>query len=236
MGGLLIVACAVIPFLALSQYTAEGLTVLFVTVGCAAIGFTDDYLKLRRRHSLGLPGRWKMVLLAVVTIGVALLLQDTAADETSVYIPLGLGPRSRPLLPVPLPRHRGHRERREPHRRDRRPRRRHGDDHAPHVPRDRRHLVAALRRPATGARSTSTWRRSRRRSSGGRSASSGTTPSPPRSSWATPGRWRSGRDRRVRDRHRHGDPAPAHRGIFVIEVLSLIIQVVSFNGLVAACS
>jgi phospho-N-acetylmuramoyl-pentapeptide-transferase len=75
MGGLLIVTSAVIPFLALSQYTA-------------AIGFTDDYLKLRRRHSLGLPGRWKMVLLAVVTIGVALLLQDTAADETSVYLPL----------------------------------------------------------------------------------------------------------------------------------------------------
>jgi len=88
MGGLLIVASATLPFLALSQYTAEGLTVLFVTLGCAAIGFTDDYLKLRRRHSLGLLGRWKMVLLAVVTIGVALILQDTPVDETSVYIPL----------------------------------------------------------------------------------------------------------------------------------------------------
>ena len=88
MGGLLIIASAVVPFLLLSQYTAEGLTVLFVTLGCAAIGFTDDYLKLRRRHSLGLPGRWKMVLLAAVTVGVALLLQDTAADETSVYVPL----------------------------------------------------------------------------------------------------------------------------------------------------
>ena len=88
MGGLLIVASATLPFLALSQYTAEGLTVLFVTLGCAAIGFTDDYLKLRRRHSLGLLGRWKMVLHAVVTIGVALILQDTPVDETSVYIPL----------------------------------------------------------------------------------------------------------------------------------------------------
>ena len=54
MGGLLIIASAVFPFLALSQYTAESLTVLFVTLGCAAIGFGDDYLKLRRRHSLGL--------------------------------------------------------------------------------------------------------------------------------------------------------------------------------------
>ena len=50
---------------------------LFITLGCAAIGFTDDYLKLRRRHSLGLPGRWKMVLLAAVTVGAALLLQET---------------------------------------------------------------------------------------------------------------------------------------------------------------
>jgi phospho-N-acetylmuramoyl-pentapeptide-transferase len=88
MGGLLIVGSAVIPFLALSQYTPEAMTVLFATVGCAAIGFTDDYLKLRRRHSLGLPGRWKMILLAAVTVGVALILQDTAADETRVYVPL----------------------------------------------------------------------------------------------------------------------------------------------------
>ncbi len=35
MGGLLIIASAVFPFLALSQYTAEGLTVLFIVLGCA---------------------------------------------------------------------------------------------------------------------------------------------------------------------------------------------------------
>ena len=60
MGGLLILASAVVPFLFLSQYTAEGMTVLFMVLGCALIGFTDDYLKVRRRHSLGLPGagRW----------------------------------------------------------------------------------------------------------------------------------------------------------------------------------
>ena len=50
MGGLLILASAVVPFLFVSQYTAEGMTVLFMVLGCALIGFTDDYLKLRRRH------------------------------------------------------------------------------------------------------------------------------------------------------------------------------------------
>jgi phospho-N-acetylmuramoyl-pentapeptide-transferase len=88
MGGLLIVGSAVIPFLALSQYTAEALTVLFITLGCAAIGFTDDYLKLRQGRSLGLPGRWKMVLLVAVTVGAAILLQETESFSTSVYVPL----------------------------------------------------------------------------------------------------------------------------------------------------
>ncbi|TML21218.1 MAG: phospho-N-acetylmuramoyl-pentapeptide-transferase [Actinobacteria bacterium] len=88
MGGLLIVGSAVLPFLALSKYTAEALTVLFVTLGCAAIGFADDYLKLRRRHSLGLPGRWKMILLVAVTIGTAILLHRTASFHTSLYLPV----------------------------------------------------------------------------------------------------------------------------------------------------
>jgi phospho-N-acetylmuramoyl-pentapeptide-transferase len=78
----------VVPFLALSQYTWEGLTVLFITLGCAAIGFSDDYLKLRRRRSLGLPGRWKMLGLVVVTIVAAFLFRETEAFSTSIYFPV----------------------------------------------------------------------------------------------------------------------------------------------------
>ena len=88
MGGLLIVVCAVLPFLALSQYTVEGLTVLVIVLGCAAIGFTDDYLKVSRRHSLGLPGRWKMLFIAVVTVVAAILLQGSDTFDTAVYVPL----------------------------------------------------------------------------------------------------------------------------------------------------
>jgi phospho-N-acetylmuramoyl-pentapeptide-transferase len=103
MGGLLIVGATVIPFLALSQYTAEGMTVLLITLGCAAIGFTDDYLKLRQGRSLGLPGRYKMLGLVVVTIGAALLLRETEAFSTSIYFPVvgwnvDLGPFFYPFL------------------------------------------------------------------------------------------------------------------------------------------
>ena len=88
MGGLLILASAVVPFLFLSRYTAEGLTVLFIVAGCALIGFTDDYLKLRRRHSLGLPGRWKMVGLALVTVVAAVMLEQSTTFTTDVYVPV----------------------------------------------------------------------------------------------------------------------------------------------------
>jgi phospho-N-acetylmuramoyl-pentapeptide-transferase len=88
MGGILIIGSAVVPFLVLSQYTIEALTVLFVLLGCAGIGFADDYLKVRRRHSLGLPGRWKMLLLVAVTVGAALLLRETSTFDTSLYIPV----------------------------------------------------------------------------------------------------------------------------------------------------
>ena len=88
MGGLLILASAIVPFLFVSQYTAEGLTVLFMVVGCALIGFTDDYLKVRRRRSLGLPGRWKMVGLVIVTVVTALLLNESTSFTTDVYVPI----------------------------------------------------------------------------------------------------------------------------------------------------
>src|SRR5215475_12897126 len=41
--------------------------VLFVTAGFGAIGFADDYLKLTRRNSKGLPGRRKLIAQIVIS-------------------------------------------------------------------------------------------------------------------------------------------------------------------------
>jgi phospho-N-acetylmuramoyl-pentapeptide-transferase len=86
MGGLIILLSAVIPFLLVSRYTIEGLTVLFVTLACGAIGFVDDFAKLRHRRSLGLAGRWKLLLLAGITFVLAWVVvrQDLRTD---VYLP-----------------------------------------------------------------------------------------------------------------------------------------------------
>jgi len=87
MGGLLIVLSMIPPFLALSRYTEAGLTVFFVTLGCAAIGFIDDLIKVTHRRSLGLAGRWKLLLLLGITAGVGWSAHDQGL-ATAVYVPL----------------------------------------------------------------------------------------------------------------------------------------------------
>ena len=87
MGGLLIMLAMAIPFLAFSKHTLPALTAFFVTLGCAAIGFVDDWTKIARRRSLGLAGRWKLVWLAAITVIVGLVVSDRGFS-TSVYVPL----------------------------------------------------------------------------------------------------------------------------------------------------
>jgi phospho-N-acetylmuramoyl-pentapeptide-transferase len=76
-----------IPFLLFTERTLPALTAFFVTLGCAAIGFVDDWTKLTHRRSLGLAGRWKLLLLGVVTAVVAIVAYDEDM-KTSVYLPL----------------------------------------------------------------------------------------------------------------------------------------------------
>jgi phospho-N-acetylmuramoyl-pentapeptide-transferase len=89
MGGLLILLAASVGFLAFSRYTVPALAVLFVTLGCGAIGFLDDVIKLTHKRSLGLNGRWKLLLLGAITVGVGFAARHQHLP-TEVYIP-GVG-------------------------------------------------------------------------------------------------------------------------------------------------
>jgi len=88
MGGLLILFSAIAPFLVVSLYTVPGLTLLVATVGCALIGFADDFLKVRRRRSLGLSGRWKMLGLLLVTAAVSYAVHRSDYLDTEIYFPV----------------------------------------------------------------------------------------------------------------------------------------------------
>jgi phospho-N-acetylmuramoyl-pentapeptide-transferase len=89
MGGLLMIGVAAVAYLAFARYTVPALTVLFVTLACGLIGFIDDFIKLTHRRSLGLNGRWKLLLLGLITVGVAIAARHQHLP-TNVYIP-GVG-------------------------------------------------------------------------------------------------------------------------------------------------
>ena len=88
MGGLLILVAALIPALAVSLYTVPGVTIILATLGCGLIGFADDYLKVRRRRSLGLSGRWKLAGLVLITAGVGWATTQVGYMDTEIYFPL----------------------------------------------------------------------------------------------------------------------------------------------------
>ena len=90
MGGVLFLVAATIAFLALSEYTIQARTVLFLMLSCAAIGFVDDLMKLRHRRSLGLAGRWKMLALLLITVVVGWLSHD-AKQPTWLAVPFVSG-------------------------------------------------------------------------------------------------------------------------------------------------
>ena len=95
MGGLLIMAAATIAFLPLSIYTTPALTIYGTALACGGVGFLDDYIKLRHRRSLGLKGRWKMLLLLGITVAVGLaanhqrLRHDVFIPVVDKWLPLG---------------------------------------------------------------------------------------------------------------------------------------------------
>ncbi len=91
MGGVLIVLATVIPTLLWADLTnAFVLIALFSMLGFAAIGFADDYSKLAQRHSRGMGGRTKLLLQVMVSFGagtVLLLLATYRAYSTQLVMP-----------------------------------------------------------------------------------------------------------------------------------------------------
>jgi phospho-N-acetylmuramoyl-pentapeptide-transferase len=87
MGGLMILFAATVAFLPVTHFTLQGLTVLFATLACGAIGFLDDFIKLTHRRSLGLSGRWKLVLLACVALIVSLVAEHLQIAH-QVFLPI----------------------------------------------------------------------------------------------------------------------------------------------------
>ena len=73
MGGIIIFTAIAVPFLLLTDRDPRALGVFAVGLACALLGFADDYTKQVKRRSLGLRGRTKLLLTALISIGLWLV-------------------------------------------------------------------------------------------------------------------------------------------------------------------
>jgi len=91
MGGLLIVIAIVVPTLLWADLTNRFVWIaVFATVAYAAIGFTDDYTKVTHRRNLGLTGRAKLALQIATSVIIASLLiamQARGLYSTKLIVP-----------------------------------------------------------------------------------------------------------------------------------------------------
>jgi phospho-N-acetylmuramoyl-pentapeptide-transferase len=78
MGGIIIFIAIAAPFLILSSHTAQALGVFGVAVACALLGFADDYTKIVKRRSLGLRARTKLIVTVAIAVGLWLVATEEA--------------------------------------------------------------------------------------------------------------------------------------------------------------
>jgi phospho-N-acetylmuramoyl-pentapeptide-transferase len=69
MGGIIIFTAISIPFLVLADYDWRAIGVYAAAMACALLGFADDYTKIIRRRSLGLRARTKLLVTIAISLG-----------------------------------------------------------------------------------------------------------------------------------------------------------------------
>ena len=101
MGGIIIFAAIAVPYLLLSKREWLSLGVFGVALACALLGFADDYTKIVKRRSLGLRARTKLVVTVAISLGLWWVATQKAniaptVDLRFVDVSVDLGP----LYPV----------------------------------------------------------------------------------------------------------------------------------------
>jgi phospho-N-acetylmuramoyl-pentapeptide-transferase len=86
MGGLILFTSIAVPYLVLSDRDAASMAVFGVAVGSAAIGFADDYVKIVKRRSLGISARTKLLLQALLAIGLWYVAVEEVGLESTLEL------------------------------------------------------------------------------------------------------------------------------------------------------
>ncbi|HWN98812.1 MAG TPA: phospho-N-acetylmuramoyl-pentapeptide-transferase [Blastocatellia bacterium] len=88
MGGVLVLLSVAISTLLWSDLSVAYVWIAVgATLAFGALGFWDDYLKVERRHNLGLTGRQKLVLQFIAAFGFGLALKYFTTYSTQLSVP-----------------------------------------------------------------------------------------------------------------------------------------------------
>ena len=90
MGGLIIYISLMVSVLLWARPNVYVLTALLVYSVLTAVGFIDDYLKVVHRNSKGLSSRWKLLTQAILTLAVVFLLlwdADVQYHMSQLWVP-----------------------------------------------------------------------------------------------------------------------------------------------------
>ena len=101
MGGIIIFLAIAVPYVLLSRRDWQSVGVFIAAIACALIGFADDYTKIVRRRSLGLRARTKLVLTILISVALWWIATQKAGVSSTIklriiHTSVDLGP----LFPV----------------------------------------------------------------------------------------------------------------------------------------
>jgi phospho-N-acetylmuramoyl-pentapeptide-transferase len=86
MGGIILFVAVCVPFLILTQYRAASIAVFGTALASAAVGFADDWIKLQKKRSLGISGRTKLVVQALIAVGLWLFVTKYVGLDGTLHL------------------------------------------------------------------------------------------------------------------------------------------------------
>jgi len=100
MGGLLILTAAVVPTLLWADLSSPYIWIaVLATIGFGMVGFLDDYLKITRRSHHGLIPRYKMLGQIIVALGVGFAVLQLSQQNPPLYNTRLIFPFFKALIP-----------------------------------------------------------------------------------------------------------------------------------------
>lgn len=88
MGGLAIVTGLIISTLVAGKFSMDSVVMIVFTLLFALIGLADDYIKVSKKHNLGLNAVQKLILQILFAVALAIYMSHFSSYGTDVWVPI----------------------------------------------------------------------------------------------------------------------------------------------------